>query len=316
MAAPPLPGTLVAITDLLDRPESVDVDRVACIVRHDPLVVARLLKIANSAYYGLQRTVVSAERAVDLLGPVTVTGIVMGMSMLRLPSPVEGPAAWAFMRLVRHSMATALFAAEIMSEMEPGATDRADTAFTAGLLHDLGRILLVYHEPERALALYDRHDILRTDDEATVLEMEQLGFGYDHTEAGEYVGRKMDFPDVLVDAIRYHHAPELTLRAETSLPIVAATTCADLSASALGFPFPGVGAWDDVVEHPAWGMLGVPDRGDLQRRIAQKAEAVASDVDSLISWWAPRSAGKEPAPDRPAESGRFGPRSGHAVSRL
>ncbi len=290
MAAPPLPGTLSGISELLDRPESVDIDRVTRLVRHDPIVVARLLKIANSAHYGMQRTVASAHRAVDLLGPVTVTGIVLGMGLLRLPSPVESAAAGCFMRLVRHGMATARFAREI-ARRTGMSSDAAETAFTAGLVHDLGRLLLAYHEPETAAALYDRVDLLRADGEDGVLEAEQLAFGYDHTEVGEFVGRKFDFPDLLVDSMRYHHHGEAVPAVHETHDLVAVTACANLAASALGFPSTSEIAWSDAAHHPAWGLL--PGRVD-GARLRDDLESLTTDitgvVDTLLAWPLPPTA--------------------------
>ena len=87
LRCPPLPQTLLDATKLIDEPEQLEVGPVTEMVQRDPSVVAKLLHIVNSAYYGLRRTINSVERTVVMLGPVAVTGIVVGMMNYVISDP-------------------------------------------------------------------------------------------------------------------------------------------------------------------------------------------------------------------------------------
>ncbi|MFW5972452.1 MAG: HDOD domain-containing protein, partial [Bacteroidota bacterium] len=102
-----MPQTLTEALEFMRHPEHLEIAPVTAMVQRDPVVVARLLNIVNSAYYGLRHQITSADRAVVMLGPVAVAGIVVGMQMLKLRELIDGPAGACFNRLIRHSVATA-----------------------------------------------------------------------------------------------------------------------------------------------------------------------------------------------------------------
>lgn len=240
LRCPPLPQTLREALDLIDRPEKMEVGPVTEMVQRDPVVVARLLHMVNSAYYGLRHTISSADRAVVMLGPVAVAGIVVGMHMLKLRSVLEGPANACFHRLIHHSIATAFLTRHLLEGTPRDQGSRRPSArigvpFTSGLLHDFGKIILIYNFPENALNLYDSR-ALSAQVNGDERELEQLLFGCDHTEAGEFAARKLNFPDILVNIIRHHHRP----LGETGDPdadrLIRATAAANEAAKAMGYP--------------------------------------------------------------------------------
>ncbi len=260
LRCPPLPQTLVEALNLIDRPEKIEIGPVTEMVQRDPIVVARLLHTVNSAYYGLRQKIGSADRAVVMLGPVAVAGIVLGMHMLKLRSILDGPAGACFDRLIRHSIATAFLARHLLegAPRDPRrktGSSRIGAAFTAGLLHDFGKIILVYNFHEDAAELYDNDDldaqIASTDDR----ELERLLFGCDHTEAGEFAARKLHFPDVLIDVIRHHHEPfESTGRYEADR-LIHAAAAANLASKAMGYAFSRPEDVETIGVHPVWNRL-------------------------------------------------------------
>ncbi len=263
LRCPPLPHTIVEAFDLIDHPEKMDVATVTRLVERDPSVAARLLQNVNSAYYGLKRTITSVERAVVLIGPVAVTGIVIGMNMLRLKTVVRPSAAETYARLMRHSLATA-FIARHLDEGVPGQRVRQGDdqqfgiAFTAGLLHDFGKIILVYNHPDQAVSLYNDDALRQRGGEPDLTRLEALLFGCDHTEAGEYAARKLNFPELLVSAMRFHHgrvedAPDDPIyNVHDILEIVQAS---NLAARALGYGFSIPLRWVACMEAPVWAAL-------------------------------------------------------------
>lgn len=260
LRCPPLPQTLFDALNLIERPERMEIGPVTEMVQRDPIVVARLLHTVNSAYYGLRHTIGSADRAVVMLGPVAVAGIVLGMHMLKLRSILESPAGLSFQRLIRHSIATAFLTRHILEGTPRDATQRASTsriglAFTAGLLHDFGKIILVYNFQKDSVDLYDRHvfdsKIASEDDR----ELEQLFLGCDHTEAGEFAARKLNFPDVLVNVIRHHHNPlDITGHVEADR-LIRATAAADLASKSMGYAFSRPEKVGDIARHAVWSRL-------------------------------------------------------------
>jgi HD-like signal output (HDOD) protein len=272
LRCPPLPQTLVEAMHLVDRPDQLEVEPVTEMVQRDPIVVARLLHIVNSAYYGLRHSINSAERAVVMLGPVAVTGIVVGMNMMRLNSALTAEATQCFARLIRHSIATAFLTRHLLDgpprthlyPQQLKASSRLGVSFTAGLLHDFGKIILVYNYPNEAVEFYQKRSLELQISDQDALQLEQLLFGYDHTEAGEFVARKLGFPDLLTNVIRLHHSEGREGHDEMHR-VLLATCAANLASKALGFAFGSPLDWEDVSKDPVWDLLA---QFDVRRHVS------------------------------------------------
>ena len=243
--------------DLIDRPEKLEVGPVTEMVERDPIVIARLLHIVNSAYYGLRHSVSSAERAVVMLGPVAVAGIVVGMNMLKLRMTLDGPATETFRRLTRHSVATAFITRHILEgpprergPLSRRASARMGVSFTAGMLHDFGKIILVYNFPDEAVGFYDPRGLGDSVKDEDPRHLEQLLFGCDHCEAGEFVARKLNFPEVLTRIIALHHDPDEPTGDPESERLRRAVAVANCAAKAMGHAFSQPSDWDACLALP------------------------------------------------------------------
>lgn len=249
--------------ELMDQPARLEVNPVAAMVQGDPAVIARLLQIANSAYYGLPRTVESAERAIILLGPVTVTGVVMGMNIVQLQSVLDDAAARCFMSLIRHSVATAFLTRHFIEgppRFHAGGDNRykgrIGSSFTTGLLHDFGKIIFVYNFPALAVDLYEKKVHGSRKNIADIRKQEQKVFGCDHTEAGALVAKKLGFPELLLEVIRHHHEPEKITHSPEAVRLARATNAANLCATAAGYGFFEELTWEQCRTDPRWpGLL-------------------------------------------------------------
>lgn len=243
----------------MNHPERLEVGPVVEIVQRDPMVVARLLRTVNSSYYGLRHAISSAERAVIMLGPIPVTGIIVGMNMLKLKAIMNSDAGPLFTKLIRHSVATA-FLTQHLVEGPPRSRGRRTRGsqtglnFTSGLLHDFGKIILVYNFPDQAAALYQDARRKQEIADEDLCQLEQLMFGSDHTEAGEYVARKHHFPEALTQIIRYHHNWE-GIDDPDVRNLAAATHAGNIAAKALGYGFVDSLTWGDVIQDPVWDHL-------------------------------------------------------------
>ncbi|NTU60290.1 MAG: HDOD domain-containing protein [Deltaproteobacteria bacterium] len=199
VAPPPtLPATAARLLALCAE-EEYSVSQLVRVIEADPAVASRLLRLANSAYFGVSRQVESLNRAVDLLGRMTVQALVLGHSLLgfwkgrAVPPAVEGLWTHAYLCALgcRH-LAQRLSRAPHLSAPE--------TLFLTGLLHDIGKILFLVQTPnDYSVAL----DVLG--DRESLLTWERDRFGDDHAEAGGSALEQWQLPFSIAAVVRYHH---------------------------------------------------------------------------------------------------------------
>ena len=218
-----LPSTTLQLTSLLDD-ATVDATLVLEVVAKDPSLTANLLKLANSAFYGLRRQVGSVREALIMLGNQTVINLAFAASMGDI---LRGPlAAYRLNRneMWHHALGTGLAAAYLVG-LEDGSVTARERAFTGGLVHDIGKLLLNAPLKKELEQLPPEGDF----DDLMAAEKRILGF--DHAEAGARLGESWNFPAPLVDVIRWHHRPE---RAELEPDLARVVAGANLAVCRLG----------------------------------------------------------------------------------
>ncbi len=181
--------------------EETSAKDLAEIIEKDSSVTARILKVINSAYYGLSGHVSTVSHAVPLLGVQVVKNIVLTFSVLDVFSQNRKEGV-NFQKLWEHSFSTA-----VASRLLAGATNYPDTeeALVAGLLHDIGTLVLAKSEPvEWREALEESQ---KTGE--PLADVEARRFGITHAELGALLAEKWQLPEILVAPIRYHHHPKL-----------------------------------------------------------------------------------------------------------
>ncbi len=193
-----LPSTTMRLMSLLDD-ATVAADEVLDVIEKDPSLTANLLKLSNSAYYGLRRQVGSAREALVMLGNKTIVNLAFATSMGDI---LRGPLAGYHLErneLWFHALGTAIGASKLVSlEGEAGLRERA---FTAGLVHDIGKLMLNRSLKENLVQLPPQAD------SQTLLAAETDILGFDHAEAGAALGAAWNFPSSLVQLIGAHHVP-------------------------------------------------------------------------------------------------------------
>lgn len=196
----PLPGTVVKLISAINDPNSSIKDIVDAI-RYDQVVTARMLRLCNSAYFGLSREVSSIDDALRLLGTLKTLQFVMAIHTSSLLSRDQKGYGLAQGVLWRHAVGVALASMHFAELTKPPNTN---LAFTAGLLHDIGKVLLDEFVAEEFKEITSR---VSTQGVAfDVAEREVLGFSHD--EIGEKLGQKWELPEPIIECIRYHHHPE------------------------------------------------------------------------------------------------------------
>jgi HD-like signal output (HDOD) protein len=191
-----MPATSSRLLSMLEDPDAPVGDLVS-VIEKDTGLTANLLKLCNSAYYGLSREVGSIREALIRLGNRNVVTLAFAASMGRLlQAPVS---AYRLSRgqLWRHALAVGLLSARLM----PASTDSTARvrAFTAGVVHDLGKLLLdrpLREHLEQLPADLDSRGLCRA-------EIDLLGF--DHAQAGAALAESWNFPEYLVTVIADHH---------------------------------------------------------------------------------------------------------------
>lgn len=255
LQCPPLPQTLLEAIELSNQAEPVEVAQAVKLVEKDPVVITRLLRIVNSAYFAQQGHITSIPRAVMILGPSSVVGIVMGMSMMNMRTSLDRSTAAPFMSLIRHSVATAFLAQRLVrrdpgfNPKDPASAELPGLAFTAGMLHDLGKLVLLYNFPGKAVAFYNSG--AHADPES--LEAERRALNYDHVAAGSLFTQKLNLPHSLTEAISYHHDVfTADGKPHTFKKILYAIVCASKVASSLGYAFDRPLTWEKCLADPVW----------------------------------------------------------------
>lgn len=194
-----LPDVFMRINEVLNNPHSTQA-QAADVIGKDQSLSAKLLKLVNSAFYGLPSPVDTLTRAVTLIGSKQLTTLALGISVTTLFKDI--PAELVNMKdFWKHSIAVGVMA-RVLS-MIRGEED-TERFFVAGLLHDLGRLILFKSLPRHAaVALFTAR---KTGQLLHVAEFNQLG--YSHGRVGGALLRKWRFPEFLETCVSRHHEPE------------------------------------------------------------------------------------------------------------
>ncbi|MCZ2108956.1 MAG: HDOD domain-containing protein [Dehalococcoidia bacterium] len=200
-ALPPLPAVDLRVMQVAQDPRSSASD-LAIVVSSDPGLSARILRIVNSAAYRRSREITSVQEALVMLGFVQARNIAISGAIAGAYAPNALNALFRIETFWRHSIAVAFKASELA-----GRSRRLDvpSAFTAGILHNIGRLAMFYFDPaglDQAVA-----QAIAQDAPIETMELELLGF--DHTEIGDALAAKWKLPEDVRSAIRHHHDDDL-----------------------------------------------------------------------------------------------------------
>jgi len=208
---PGMSGNMARLLNLLDDPDS-SASQIEEVLRYEPGITANLLKMTNSAYFGLPTKVGSIKKAIVMLGWKRLSKLVMASCVnAMMDDSIPGydlPPG----ELWRHSIAVSVAAEGLIRELKIGA---GDEIFTAALLHDLGKLVL---------GGFVREDLDAIRSAAArgmpfqLAEREVLGT--DHAEIGGQMLESWSFPENLVNAVRWHHEPDSAEETSNTIDIV------------------------------------------------------------------------------------------------
>jgi len=198
-----------ALRELMNSEQSLN-SQIAEVIRRDPSLCARLLRMVNSVYFGNSNRISNIEEAVFFLGLrqirelSTATPVIEEMQTLQPTKPGQAPLPWT--DLWRHSIGTAALTREIL--ISTGIAVDDDTDYLAGLLHNVGKVVMAYAFPEELRQIMSTH----LHDPSEVCQLERDLIGWDHARIGAYYLGRHQLSDEITFAVLYHNEPNVAPR--------------------------------------------------------------------------------------------------------
>lgn len=194
-ALPSLPTVVMELLQTMGK-EDVDIDSLARGIGNDQALAARTLRVANSPFYGMQGKIDTIAEAITVLGFVNVRSLVTTAG-IATAWPTNDATGFEPRIFWRHSIGVASCAATLA----PHARLRPETLFLAGLLHDIGRLVLVVAHPPA----YAEVMLRRAATGGLMLDAEREVLGFDHAQIGGELCRHWRIPESIADAVERHH---------------------------------------------------------------------------------------------------------------
>ncbi len=197
---PSLPMVIQQIQRAMSDPDT-SMDDISKIIGKDQTLAFRTMKLVNSAYYGQRSHITSIKQAIVVLGLNAVHNLMLGLSVIRAFKSNEKK-AFDHQTFWEHALGCALISKGIARAKK---YEEPEDCFIAGLLHDIGRIILEQYLHEdfiKALALSKEKNVSLTSQEKCV-------FGFNHADAGAFTALRWRIPSKIISAIRYHHSLDL-----------------------------------------------------------------------------------------------------------
>ena len=258
---------LLEIEQALQSPQC-NLNTIGDAIQKDPDLTARLLRLANSPFFGFANRLSTVAEAVSLLGIQQIQDMIVASSVLEqfkgVPDNlVNKDSFW------RHSLAVGLAARLLAMERR---LPKPDKFFVAGLLHDVGRLVLLAQAAEWAQAvfeLYQREKMLLRDAEKKVL-------GYDHQQIAAELLQSWSYPSALVQAVEFHHTPNQSV-AKLDAAVV---HVADHLVNAMAIGSSGE-QFITPLDEKAWGLLGL-DPESLPRLVEAVDEQILAVEEAFL----------------------------------
>ena len=242
---PTLPQVVIRVSNLAADP-STAMSELVRIIRDDPSLTTKILRVANSAFYGMSRHVESLNTALTVLGMRELINLVACISVFRAFPTAPGQSTFDRKAFWVHSAGCGEIARAISQRLKLHMNTEG---FTAGLLHDLGKIVLdqYFHDAfTKALELSHTKGI-------SMVEAEDSVIGINHTELGAWLAELWSLPTNICDTIAYHH--NLDVPTGASRYLAALVHLADVFCKRAGIGFSGGEIDESLTEGPAWKIL-------------------------------------------------------------
>ena len=254
-----LPATATQAMKIARAPES-SIDEFSNVVQRAPKLASDVLSMANSALYSTGVPIINLRQAVQRLGFQQCQNLLLSTAFASLMNRIDLQQEWIRESLCKHAFVTALIATRVNDALNLGFRGEE---FTVGLMHDFGRLLLSMAFPDE----FAGFDPMTFSESGSELENETFAVGTDHCEVGAWFAEHNGLPQILTDAIRCHHTPDM---GGDATGLAALTATADHMANYLQIH--GTSEGYDVGENRGVALLPCPDDQDVCTTIDQYKE--------------------------------------------
>jgi HD-like signal output (HDOD) protein len=218
---PALPRIYDALNKALADPDS-SIAKIANIVEQDIGISAKILQLANSAFFGSAQTVTNIQTAVNYMGMNALKCLVLSVEIFRVFKPKTSVAGFSMDAMQRHAQLTARIAARL-----PVPKHFAEIAFVSSMLHDVGKLIQAWKLPES----FAENMRQSAEENLPLYKLEERAHGFSHAEIGAYLLGIWGLPYPVVETVAFHHAPNRVPHRE--LDPIAAVYVANLLAHRL-----------------------------------------------------------------------------------
>jgi putative nucleotidyltransferase with HDIG domain len=236
---PPFPVVIQRAMELIDDPRSSAQD-IVDVIQFDQAITADVLKLCNSAYFGLRRTVYSLREALVMVGLNQLLDIILTRGSVQVyGKPCKGYDLESG-ELWRHSVACALLSRIVAKRLN---WEAQPAHFTAALLHDIGKMVLSDFVRDY---LKDIKNLIETR-QISFIDAEREVLGIDHAELGGKITHQWKFPRTIISAVRFHHTPHLATEDYQTVQLVYLCDVVAMITE--------IGGGEDGLSYPAYGEV-------------------------------------------------------------
>ena len=250
--------------------EDVSFGELAAIIETDAILAGNLLRVVNSALYGRASTINSVRHAVSIMGSVKVRNLVLGLSVSRRWAGASVPRRWNAPQFNLHSLAVAVLADLVAIET---TVPYPEGAFTAGLLHDVGKLLIAIAMPEQFDQMYDLYEA--GGDATNDCELDIAGVT--HAELSGAILDKWKLPKPIQEAVTYHHSPDRACPDKLHLAHVIEAADRYINTAGIGMP--------PYRHHPVVAFENSHPKFALEACVLKVAEAFQAEFEAVRTFF-------------------------------
>ena len=204
---PTPPIVFTQVTRVINNPNTSAYE-IASIISEDPALTAKVLKLTNSSFYGIPRTITNVKQAIVILGLEAVKSLVISASVFEMFSKNSKLDIDYLENFWRHSLSVALMSKIICRKKKLPSLQEAELSFSVGLLHDIGKLIIISHLPQEHEKIVQ---LLKSDGICPEYHAENDILGFTHADIGSYLGARWNLPESICKAILSHHNSEAIL---------------------------------------------------------------------------------------------------------
>lgn len=227
---PTLPELYLRVREIIESP-SGNAAKIAALLANEPGLSVKILRTVNSPAYGLRQQATKVEQAVAFLGMTEVANIVLSATLLKKFPAKPGHRKLDMRKFWEHSIGTGTMARILGAMADKSARININDTFVAGLIHDIGKLMLYQNFPDEFSMVLD----LCKSEKTTMLKAETKVFGFSHQDIGALVTDQWGFSRNMVKALELHNTPDELDTGDESYTFTCLVHVADVFAHALRF---------------------------------------------------------------------------------